>query len=184
MVKKTITTKIQTDLIKKQFRNIKTMLKEFKVGEAIVKDLIDEVREDAWNHRTNSHFRDLKDATKKGRAYIAKHNKTHKEYSQNKPNLTITGRFLNSIKPKTTSTVKSIKWSIDATGTHKGYLSGSGERGPSISNKKLRNYLHEIGRDPLFISKKLKKKIGKLIKEEIRHVLSIKTQEMPTWKKE
>ena len=179
MAKKTITTRIQTDLIKKQLKEVKANLKDSEVGKVVVEDLVEVIRKKSKNYRTGKAFHALEENTKKGRAYIAKHNKTHKDYSQNKPNLTITGRFLNSIKPKTTSTMKSIKWSIDVSGTHKGYLSGSGERGPSISNKKLRNYLHEIGRDPLFISKKLKKEIGELIKEQIRHVLSIKGKEMP-----
>ena len=156
--------------VQKRIKATREKLKEGKVGQEIVVWITSKIRTESENLKTGRKFQDLADVTPRGRRYLAKYNKTHKNYSENEPNLTITGKFLDSIKAKVTASKKSIKWVIDVSGTHPGYKTG-GERTKRIKNKELRRHLASIGRDPLDLSEKILKAISIQIERKTREVL-------------
>ena len=112
-------------------------------------------------------YRRLTKSTINNRKYLARHNATHPSYSLKKPNLTITGRLLNSIKAKATATTKGVSYSIDVKGKHAKYSGANGSIGESLTNKEIRNHLASIKRDPLGISKKMNKEILKFIEQTL-----------------
>lgn len=163
-------TKVDLSAIKEKLKAVRGKLKEEKIGQEVINDLVTGIRENSINWKTGKKFQDLSDVTPRGRRYLAKYNKTHKDYSEDKPNLTITGKFLDSIKAKIAVSKSAITWSIDVSGTHPGYKTG-GERTKRIKNKELRRHLASIGRDPLDLSEKILKAISIQIERKTREVL-------------
>ena len=163
-------TKVDLSAIKEKLKAVRGKLKEEKIGQEVINDLVTGIRENSINWKTGKKFQDLSDVTPRGRRYLAKYNKTHKDYSEDKPNLTITGKFLDSIKAKIAVFKSAITWSIDVSGTHPGYKTG-GKRTGRIKNKELRNHLASIDRDPLGLSKKVRKAIGKLVEAQVKAAL-------------
>ena len=172
MAKKPNKPNVTVDLapVQKRIKAVRAKLKEEEIGKDIVEGLVSGIRTKAVNWKTGDKFHKLADVTPRGRRYLAKYNKTHKNYSEDKPNLTITGRFLDSIKAKFKVSKKSIKWIIDVSGAHPGYKTG-GERTKKIKNKELRNHLAAIDRDPLDLSEKVLKAISKQIEAAVRETL-------------
>ena len=149
--------------------NIKKELSKEKTGAAIANAFVDNIRNNSISPKTGKKYKGLKSSTVRNRKYLAKNNKTHPNYSANKPNLTITGRLLDSIKAKVNVTLKSISYEIDVTGSHARYKSNEGapigKKAPK--NSEIREGLSKIGRDPLGISKKLEKEIFSFLKAEV-----------------
>ncbi len=155
-------------------KKINTIAKELKsegFGEHVKDQIVDKIRNDAFRFKTGKKFRALKRSTVESRKRLAKTNKTHPAYSPTKPNLTFTGRLLNSVKNKITSKGSSIVMKIDVSGIHKPYKGKKGELGKPKSNKEIRKSLADIGRDPLELSKKAKTKLSRIITAIIKERL-------------
>ena len=148
---------------------IRAELSKAKTGEHIVNAIVDNIRNNSMNPKTGKSYRKLKSSSISNRKYLAKNNKTHPNYSANKPNLTITGRLLDSIKAKINVTTKGIEYEIDVTGKHARYKSAEGKLigKKTPSNSDIRDGLSKIGRDPLGLSKKIQKEIVAFIRGEI-----------------
>ena len=159
--------------LKGKIAKINKKLKDEETANYIVNAIVDNIRNNSINPKTGRKYRKLKESTIQNKKYLAKNNRTHPNYSANKPNLTITGRLLDSIKAKVKITGESIKYSIDVTGKPARYKSNSGtligKKTPT--NKEIREGLKKIGRDPLGLSKKLEKEIVAFIRKEITKLI-------------
>lgn len=164
-------TKVKLTDFEKRIKRVVTSLKKDQFGERIRDEIVGKVRKDAFRFKTGKRFRKLHPMTIESRKRLARYNKTHPDYSPSKPNLTFTGRLLDSVKSIIQAKGSSIVLRINVSGLHAPYKSSLGEIGKPISNKKIRNYLAEIGRDPLELSKKANRKLVRIITAIIRERL-------------
>ena len=159
--------------LKGKLTKINKKLRDEGVGKDIVNTIVDNIRNNSINPSTGKRYRKLESSSINSRRYLARNNKTHPNYSPNEPNLTITGRLLESIKAKITVSTTSIEYAIDVTGRHARYKSNSGtligKKTPT--NKEIREGLSKIGRDPLGLSKKIEKEIVAFIRKEITKLI-------------
>tara|TARA_R100001510_G_C7649570_1_gene206994 strand:- start:300 stop:818 length:519 start_codon:yes stop_codon:yes gene_type:complete len=169
MSKAKVTSKL-TEL-EKRIRKVAASLKQDKFGEQIRNEIVNKVRKDAFRFKTGKRFRKLHPITIESRKRLAKHNKTHPDYSPSKPNLTFTGRLLDSVKARIQAKGSSIVLRINVSGMHAPYKSSLGEIGKSQSNKKIRKELANIGRDPLELSKKANRRLTRIITAIIKERL-------------
>ena len=153
--------------MKQRIDRAKRKMSDEKVAEHIVDSIVDNIRNNSISPKTGKKYRKLAALTIKHRKYLAKHNRTHSNYSLNKPNLTITGKLLDSIKAKVKMTAKGVDYSINVSGTHPRYRGVSGSIGKSLTNEEIREQLASIKRDPLGISKKMRKEILVFIKQNL-----------------
>ena len=162
-------TKVTTDFSDLK-RRLKTATKELSkehVAEHISDTIVDDIRNNSVNPGTGKKYKRLAKSTIQNRKYLAKHNSTHTNYSPKEPNLTITGKLLDSIKTTVKVDKEGVTYSIDVSGKHPKYKGASGLIGKYLSNEKIRSHLAKNGRDPLGLSKKMRKLIVKFLKEEI-----------------
>lgn len=157
--------------LQQRIRSAVKQLKDEKFAETIKDTLVEAVREQALNPKTGRKFKNLSKSTVEYRKYLAKHNKTHPNFSPTKPNLTISGRLLDSIKARITAKSKGVLFRLDVSGNHKRYKGAKGLIGTEQTNKAIRGYLAEQGRDPLGLTDKSKGKIIRLITLAIRERL-------------
>ncbi len=149
--------------LEQKLRKVVNELKKEKFADVIKDTLVDAIRQDSLNLKTGKKFKSLSRSTIQYRKYLAKHNKTHEDYSPNKPNLTITGRLLGSIKARITAKAKGIVYKLNVSGNHKRYKGKEGLIGKEQTNKQIRSHLAKIGRDPLGLTGKSKEKIVRLL---------------------
>ena len=161
--------KVTVDLsdFKRKIKKTTRELKKEGIAKHITNTIVDDVRNNATNPKTGKKFKALKRSTIENRKYLAKHNSTHSNYSAKSPNLTITGSLLDSIKTKIDVTQEGLTYLIDVSGRHPKYQGAAGAIGKSLTNKQIRTHLSKNNRDPLGLSKKLRKEIFKFLKEEI-----------------
>lgn len=157
--------------LEKRVRKVATSLKQDKFGQRIRDEIVSKVRTDAFRFKTGKRFRKLHPLTIESRRRLAKYNKTHPDYSPTKPNLTFTGRLLDSVKARIQAKGSSIVLSINVSGMHAPYKGALGEIGKSRSNKKIRTELASIGRDPLELSKKANRRLTRIITAIIKERL-------------
>lgn len=159
------------DNLQQKIKSIVKELKEEKFANDIKDEIVNKIRKDAFRFKTGKKFKKLAPITIKRRKELAKHNKTHPEYSASKPNLTFTGRLLNSVKGRITAKASSIILKIDVSGTHAPYKYDGNELGKPKPNKEIRKHLATMGRDPLELSKKAKNNLSRIIQAIIRERL-------------
>ena len=154
-----------------KIKNAVKQLKDEKFADTIKDTIVDAVRDQSINPKNGRKFKSLSKSTIQHRKYLAKHNKTHPKYSASKPNLTITGRLLDSIKARITAKSKGLLFRIDVSGNHKRYKGKKGLIGTEQTNKQIRGHLAKQGRDPLGLTDKSKGKIIRLLTIAIRERL-------------
>jgi len=157
--------------LKQRIKGITKEFKSEKFGKHITNQLVGKIRKDSFNFKTGRSFRRLAKSTIENRKRLAKHNRKNKAYKANKPNLTFTGRLLNSVRGKFQAKASSIILRIDVSGTHAPYKYKGKEQGKPKPNKEIRNHLAKIGRDPLQLSKKAKNNLSRIIQAIIRERL-------------
>lgn len=151
------------DNLKQKIKGVVDELKKEKFADHIKNEIVDKVRKDAFRFKTGKKFRKLAPATIERRKELARYNKTHPEYSASKPNLTFTGRLLNSVRGRIAAKSSGITLTIDVSGTHAPYKYKGKELGSPKPNKEIRSHLAAIGRDPLELSKKAKNNLSRII---------------------
>lgn len=149
--------------LKFKIKNAVAELKSEKFADTIKDVIVEGVRNNSINPKTGREFPPLKESTIKRRKNIAKYNKTHPAYSESKPNLTITGRLLDSIKARITARSNGILFSMDVSGVHKSYKGKNKLIGQPVQNKAIRDGLAKIGRDPLGLNDTSINKIVRLL---------------------
>jgi len=159
------------DNLQKKIRKVASDLKKDEFGERIRNEIVNKVRTDAFRFKTGKKFRKLHPMTIESRKRLAKYNKTHPDYSPSKPNLTFTGRLLDSVKARIQAKASSIILKIDVSGMHAPYKSSLGEIGKATSNRKIRKELAAIGRDPLELSKKANRRLTRILTAIIKERL-------------
>ena len=157
--------------LQQKIRNAVKQLKDDKFADDIKDVIVQAVRQESFNPKTGRKFKSLSKSTIQYRKYLAKHNKTHPNFSPTKPNLTITGRLLDSVKARITAKSKGILFRLDVSGNHKRYKGAKGLIGTEQTNKAIRGYLAEQGRDPLGLNEKSRGKIIRLISLALRERL-------------
>ncbi len=157
--------------LQQKIRSAVKQLKDDKFADDIKDVIVQAVRQESFNPKTGRKFKSLSKSTIQYRKYLAKHNKTHPNFSPTKPNLTITGRLLDSVKARITAKSKGILFRLDVSGNHKRYKGAKGLIGTEQTNKAIRGYLAEQGRDPLGLNEKSKGKIIRLISLALRERL-------------
>lgn len=156
------------DNIKQKIRTAVKQLKDEKFADTIKDVIVDAVRKESINPKTNRKFGSLSKSTIKYRKYLAKYNKTHPEFSPSKPNLTITGRLLDSVRARISAKASGVLFRINVSGNHKRYKGKNGLIGSQQSNAAIRGYLADQGRDPLGLSEKSRGKIIRLLTLALR----------------
>lgn len=157
--------------LEQRIKNIAKDLKSEGFSKKVVSEIVNKVRKDAFRFKTGRKFRQLKPKTIERRKRLAKYNNTHPEYKASKPNLTFTGRLLKSVKARIQAKGPSIILQIDVSGIHAPYKGPKGEVGKPVSNKKIREGLAKIGRDPLELSKKANRNLVRILKAIIKERL-------------
>lgn len=161
--------KVTTDFsdLKRKLKKVSASLQKERVTDQITDTIVDDIRNNATNPKTGRKFKALAKSTVSNRKYLAKYNSTHPNFSPSSPNLTITGKLLDSIKAKISVTSEGLTYKIDVSGRHPKYKGKSGSIGTSQTNRQIRAHLDKKGRDPLGFSPKMKKEIFKFLKDEI-----------------
>lgn len=170
----------ELDNLKLKIKNAITGMRKDKFAQELTKAVIDPIQKNSIRYKTGKPFRRLTKGAIASRKYIAKYNKTHAEYSLNKPNLTITGRFLRSFKFRIGSAGNAILFKLDARGMHAPYrrsdkkqigykkrLVFKDKKPEPVANKTIRKGMAKIGRDPIEFSKKQSQKIMDIVKKEL-----------------
>ena len=157
--------------LERKMKRIAKELRSKKFGETVTNQLVNKIRKDAFRFKTGKKFRKLHPLTIESRKRLAKYKKTHPEYKSNKPNLTFTGRLLDSVKARIQAKGSSIILRINVSGTHAPYKGSLGEIGKPRSNKSIRKKLASMGRDPLELSKKANRNLTRILKAIIKERL-------------
>lgn len=163
---------MKLDNLKQKIKRIANELKQDEFGDHIRDQIVEKIRNDAFRFKTGKQFKRLAPITIENRKKLSKYNKTHPDYSPSKPNLTFTGRLLNSVKARITSKASSIILKIDVSGSHAPYKYKGKEVGKRVSNKSIREGLASNGRDPLELSKKAKRNLSRIITAIIKERLN------------
>tara|TARA_Y100001937_G_scaffold37135_1_gene53009 strand:- start:3197 stop:3709 length:513 start_codon:yes stop_codon:yes gene_type:complete len=169
MKKPKVTVELPT--LEKKLKKIVRKMKKNKFGETIVREIVNKIRKDSFRFKTGKRFRKLTPSTIEIRKDLAKYNSTHPNYNPTKPNLTFTGRLLDSIKSRIQAKRSSIVMRIDVSGMHAPYKYKGLEMGKPQKNKTIRKNLAKIGRDPLELSKKATKRLTRIFKAIIKEQL-------------
>ena len=117
---------------------------------------------------------DLTSATISRRKSLATSNKTAKDYSASKSNLTFTGQFLESFKGKFRKTKLSILYVVEPRGVHKAYKlpknkkkKGKRKRLKGTTNLKIAEYQLDLGRNYKEVALRVKNKVSALIQKAL-----------------
>jgi hypothetical protein len=120
---------------------------------------------------------DLKDSTKRTRAYLAKYNSTHPTFAVARSNLTITGALMDSLSFLDTG---DFKLKISFKGDHPRYKSRNGYFGKVISNETLAGYLSDKGfkvfDQTLSQKKQFINRISNIARQFIRRALRVRSR--------
>lgn len=168
-------TKVVGDL-EKAFRNrLKLALRRMgkkKTLNIISRRTAEYIRANAANFGDGKPYKGLSRATIKHRKYLAKNNATHKSFSLRKPNLTITGQLLDSISTTATLAKDTLTFKMNVKGVHRKYKGAKGRGvGKRVANKKIRQGLADMGRDPLQDGSIVNSELIKLFRKAIRMAL-------------
>ncbi len=167
MSKVKITSKL-TKVVKQKLKDAVKELNTSKVSDQLADTYRDYIRNNAASLGTGKKYPALKQSTKRYRKYIAKNNKTHTNYSESSPNLTITGKFLDSIRTRISVKAKSLVFKINVFGSHPAYKGSKGKKiGKRVSNKIIRQRMITLNRDPLEVGDKVIRDVFNFIKKEI-----------------
>lgn len=150
-------------------------LKERKkeIAQHVVDTIRDDIRNNSTNPKTGKRFRSLKYSTIKSRQRIATKNPTHTNYSLMRPNLTITGRFLDGMRGKMKgSKTKGYNVELFFKGVHKKYKPLTRRRWKNAKKSRVMNTdiyegMKAIGRDPIGLSKKAFEEVNKFVLKEL-----------------
>lgn len=158
-----LSSKVMSEVVKEINRS--------KSARKITDSIVKSVRKDAHNPKTGKKFKQLKSS--KHRRYIAKNNPTHADYSEKKPNLTIGGRFLDSIRPIVRKIAGGLELEIGLSGVHHRYKNNDGKLigKKAVKNTEIHERMAKLGRDPLYISGKMEKEIIDQFKDAINKAL-------------
>lgn len=136
--------KVFVEIEKSIIKDINQVLSSREMMSEVGEFTVERLRYEARTGRPANFARStkpLESSTIANRRYLAKHNPTHETFEPTRSNLTLTGQFLDSLK----YVVKGAGLlEIFFDGNHRGYLSGTGNRGKSIPNAKLAEYLKDI----------------------------------------
>lgn len=176
-------------------REVKARLKEFaknkgfamkehikkekkQIVQVIINTIRDDIRNNSTNPKTGKPFKGLKFKSIQQRQRIAKKNPTHTNYAPARPNLTITGRFLDGMRGKLTGSLKKgFTVSLFFKGVHKKYKPltkrkwiNKPAKKAKVMNVDIHDRMISLGRDPLGLSKKMFKEVNKFIEKELLKV--------------
>lgn len=157
--------------LKQRIKGITKEFKSEKFGNHITNQLVGKIRKDSLILKQVDHLEGQQNQQQKIEKGQQNTTEKNKAYKANKPNLTFTGRLLNSVKGKFQAKASSIILRIDVSGTHAPYKYKGKEQGKPKLNKEIRNHLAKIGRDPLQLSKKAKNNLSRIIQAIIRERL-------------
>jgi len=157
--------------LENQIKLIKKQLQSRQLLDIIAKDLIAGMRK-GINPGTGKKFKKLEDSTIANRKRLAKFNKTHKNYSSARSNLTFTGQFLDSIKATVEKSKNGVTMLIEPTGVHTGYNTPTGGRTDPIPNEAIAIAQKDLGRSVFSISKVKLRKISLVIIQFLRKKLA------------
>lgn len=167
MTKVKVTSKL-TKVIKKKLKDAVKDLNTSKTADQLADTYRDFIRNNAASLGTGKRYPALKRSTKQYRKYIARNNKTHPNYNNSSPNLTITGKFLDSIRARISVKGKGLLFKINVFGSHPAYKGNTGKKiGKRVSNKIIRQRMIDLNRDPLEVGDKVTKDVFNFIKREI-----------------
>lgn len=157
------------DKIKEEFEKIRKDPELLRtIADASQKDIVGFTRS-GKSPKDRKTFDGLSESWYKKRDYLLKYNSPGEYFLYSlKSNLTFTGKLLESIKFKIVPSQGEVV--IEPEGNHDGYKTKSG-RTKSIPNKKLVGYLASQGREFLFVSDALRKRINVLTKAFIRRMI-------------
>ncbi len=111
-----------------------------EIGEFVVERVKFQARTESPFNQDGS-FPQLKPATIKNREYLAKHNPTQATFEAGRANVTLTGKFLDSLMYLVKGPGQVV---IFFEGMHPGYKTKTGQTKP-VENKKLAKWLAEKG---------------------------------------
>jgi hypothetical protein len=157
------------ELLKQKIQN-KTRIAQAKAAKELAKLIPDVIRLRTRQEGEDSSNRPLKRLEKSTQLYRERYqDNLHPDTDPRTSNLTATGQLLDAIQGK--STGSKVRVDIKA-GRRRGELSGSDS---SITNKKLREYVEQSGREFLELSEAEREEAIELVKEiilqEIRGVI-------------
>ena len=162
---------LQIDNLKAKIKVLAKELQSDGFSKKVRDEIVNKVQKDAFRFKTGKRFRKLKPSTIERRKQLARYNKTDEHYQADKPNVTFTGRLLRSVKNRVNAKGSSIVMKIDVSGSHAPYKGKNGEIGKRKSNKEIRGYLADIGRDPLELSKKANRNLIRILTAIIKERL-------------
>lgn len=147
-----------------------------KISKAIRSELVDNFR--SGTGANDKPFPALEDT--KHRKYIAKNNTTHKDFRLNKSNITITGRFVRSLKVNFKKFVRlknkrEARYGLSFTGKHRRYKSNKNKPigKKAANNSDIADNLDDLGYELYGITKKAQDRIFKVYKAWIRRNLRL-----------
>lgn len=148
-------------------------IKDGKLYEDLADTVRKRVRKNAKRPADGTRYPKLKRSTIENRRRLARNNSTHPKYRLRRPNLTLTGEFLDSLTSRFNKS--KLRITLFFKGSHKGYRNQDGSRGKRVKNSKIAEGMRGIGRGVL--TKKdgkttmLSKKIVTDVTERIRKAL-------------
>jgi hypothetical protein len=152
---------------KKQKRKILKLVQQSNFKDELRNDLINETRDAGVEPQ-------LKDSSVKHRRYLAKNNKTHEKYQAEKSNLTLTGKFLDSMKSFFILSKGQFVFEFPKK-KHPPYLKNNGKpiKGKRASMSDIYQYQAEKGRDiaQAFEREEFLRKISKKLVDAIKKLL-------------
>lgn len=167
MASSKVTSKL-SKVVKQKLKDAVKELNTTKTTKYIADTYRDYIRNNAASFGTGKKYPPLKKSTIKHREYIARNNPTHTNYSSTKPNLTITGKFLDSIRTRVSVKAKSLLFKINVSGVHPAYKGNSGKKiGSRTPNKVILKRMKQLNRNPLEVGDKVLKEVFIFIRKEI-----------------
>jgi hypothetical protein len=156
-----VTFKAKLNRHNKKFKAvIEHLQNEKNFDHLIVKPLVQYVRE-TGNRIDGTPMPELKDSAIEFRERVRRNgNNMHREYQKTKPNLTISGRFLNSFRSISTRTKRFLTFRIDARDTHAWYIFKGDSKRNVRPNKRIRDGQATLKRDPFQNTHLARKKIS------------------------
>ena len=153
---------------KKQKRKILKAISDSRFKDELRNDFIEEIRENGVEPK-------LQESTVKNRRYLAKNNKTHPKYREDKSNLTLTGAFLESMKSFFVLSKGQFVFEFPKK-RHPKYKKNNGKaiksRSPSMSD--IYQYQLELGRylDQVFEKQDFLARISRKLVDSIKKKLN------------
>jgi len=156
-------------------RSVRETFDKVRTDKALLSELAEQLQADVLGSARSGKspggkvFPSLSTSWQKSREYLKRYNSTGEFYlGSSKSNLTFTGKFLESIVAKVFPSEGLV--SVEPSGRHPGYKTGSGKT-KSVDNKKLSNYLSDMGFEFLFVSKAFRKRTVVTVKRFLRRII-------------